>query len=402
MKLLLVDDERYVIESIKKNICWERTGITEIYTAFTMKQAQEIITAVKMDIIISDIVMPAATGFDLVQWVREQNFRIQVIFLTSYAEFDYARRAIQLESVEYLLKPIDFEKLEEALKKAEQAVLQEKHIEKLTEASEQWEKDRTILQKDIWRNLLSGNMTQNQFCESAKRMDLYQDGLIYFKLICFYMDHKAEETQKWEPSTIEFVMQNVLTELFNSFYARVDTIFCENECRYWVVLSTDKMPEEGEKIREKDLLNHFVQWITDHVHSYFWCGAGNWSGFSEVTAQADDLQKMRESSLSVWNEVIYLYEFQPSGTVYKNPELDTWKTLLAGEEVEAVIASIRSYLETVRKNEMITRQFLLSLRTDVTQMVYVWLSEMGIYANALFSDKESENYMLGAVNGFNK
>lgn len=51
------------------------------------------------------------------QWVREQNFRIQVIFLTSYAEFDYARRAIQLESVEYLLKPIDFEKLEEALKK---------------------------------------------------------------------------------------------------------------------------------------------------------------------------------------------------------------------------------------------------------------------------------------------
>ena len=196
MKLLLVDDERYVIESIKKNICWERTGITEIYTAFTMKQAQEIITAVKMDIIISDIVMPAATGFDLVQWVREQNFRIQVIFLTSYAEFDYARRAIQLESVEYLLKPIDFEKLEEALKKAEQAVLQEKHIEKLTEASEQWEKDRTILQKDIWRNLLSGNMTQNQFCESAKRMDLYQDGLIYFKLICFYMDHKAEETQR--------------------------------------------------------------------------------------------------------------------------------------------------------------------------------------------------------------
>ena len=73
-----------------------------------------------------------------------------IIFLTCYSEFDYARRAIQLESVEYLLKPIDFEKLEAALKKAEQAVLQEKHIEKLTEASEQSEKDRTILQKDIW------------------------------------------------------------------------------------------------------------------------------------------------------------------------------------------------------------------------------------------------------------
>ena len=267
MKLLLVDDERYVIESIKKNICWEQTGITEIYTAFTMKQAQEIITAVKMDIIIIDIVMPVATGFDLVQWVREQNFKIQVIFLTSYAEFDYARRAIQLESVEYLLKPIDFEKLEEALKKAEHAVRQGQHIEKLTEESAQWEKDRTMLQKDIWRNLLSGNMTQNQFYESEKRMKLYQNGLIFFKPVCFCMDHKAEETQKWEPSTIEFVMQNVLTELFDSLYVRVDTVLCENEYRYWVVLSTDKILEEGEKIKEKDVLYQFVQWMTDHVHS---------------------------------------------------------------------------------------------------------------------------------------
>lgn len=402
MKLLLVDDERYVIESIKKNICWERTGITEIYTAFTMKQAQEIITAVKMDIIISDIVMPAATGFDLVQWVREQNFRIQVIFLTSYAEFDYARRAIQLESVEYLLKPIDFEKLEEALKKAEHAVLQGKQIEKLTEASAQWEKDRTMLQKDIWRNSLSGNMTKSQFCEAAKRMNLYHDGSIFFKPVCFYMDHKSEGTQKWEPSTIEFIMQNVLTELFDSLYVRVDTVLCESEYRYWVILSADKIPEEGEKIKEKELLDQFVHWLTDHMHSCFWCGAGNWSEFSEMTAQADDLRKMHESSLSVWNEVIYLQEFQPSGAVYKNPELDTWKTLLAEEDVEAVITSIHSYLETVRKNEMITQQLLLSLRTDVTQMVYVWLSEMGIYANALFSDKESEKYMRAAVNGFNE
>ena len=43
MKLLLVDDERYVIESIKKNICWERTGITEIYTCllYTSDAADE-------------------------------------------------------------------------------------------------------------------------------------------------------------------------------------------------------------------------------------------------------------------------------------------------------------------------------------------------------------------------
>ena len=88
------------------------------------------------------------------------------------------------------------------------------------------------------------------------------------------MDHKAEETQKWEPSTIEFIMQNVLTELFHSFYARVDTVFCENECRYWVVLSTDKMPEEGEKIREKESAQSFCAMDDRSCTFLFWL----WSG----------------------------------------------------------------------------------------------------------------------------
>ena len=42
MNLLLVDDEEYVIESIKKNVKWSNTGITEIYTTSTMQQAHDM------------------------------------------------------------------------------------------------------------------------------------------------------------------------------------------------------------------------------------------------------------------------------------------------------------------------------------------------------------------------
>lgn len=62
------------------------------------------------------------SGFDLISWVHESNYEVQVIFLTSYAEFDYARTAISLNSVDYLLKPIDYTKLTEALRRAEQKV----------------------------------------------------------------------------------------------------------------------------------------------------------------------------------------------------------------------------------------------------------------------------------------
>ena len=84
MKLLLVDDEEYVIESIKRNLDLTETGVNEVYTAFSVQQAKNIMGMVDIDIVISDIVMPGGTGFDFVEWVRKEELKVQVIFLTSY------------------------------------------------------------------------------------------------------------------------------------------------------------------------------------------------------------------------------------------------------------------------------------------------------------------------------
>lgn len=166
MKLLLVDDEEYVIESIKRNLDLTETGVSEVYTAFSVQQAKNIMGMVDIDIVISDIVMPGGTGFDFVEWVRKEELKVQVIFLTSYAEFDYARRAIQLNSVDYLLKPIDFDKLKEAVQRAAESVAKEKKIQDLRQESIKWNQNRKILQQDIWkkcaeRRLLRGKILRN-------------------------------------------------------------------------------------------------------------------------------------------------------------------------------------------------------------------------------------------------
>ena len=57
-------------------------------------------------------------------------------------EFDYARRAIQLNSVDYLLKPIDFEKLKEAVQRAAESVAKEKKIQDLRQESIKWNRNR--------------------------------------------------------------------------------------------------------------------------------------------------------------------------------------------------------------------------------------------------------------------
>ena len=149
MNLLLVDDEEYVIESIKKNVDWELLDIGQIYTASSMQQAQTVMGLMPIHVIVSDIVMPKGSGFDFMEWVRKEAYEVQAIFLTSYAEFDFARRAIALDSVDYLLKPIDFEKLTAAIQKASDRVKAALNYEAYRQESRIWEQNREILLKKL-------------------------------------------------------------------------------------------------------------------------------------------------------------------------------------------------------------------------------------------------------------
>lgn len=117
MNALLVDDDRFVVAALEKKINWEQLTITEVLTAFNIRQAQKIIEKNSIDICVCDIEMPGGSGLDLLSWVRESGKEIQFIFLTSYADFDYAKKAIELSSLDYQLKPIDFDTLFHILEK---------------------------------------------------------------------------------------------------------------------------------------------------------------------------------------------------------------------------------------------------------------------------------------------
>lgn len=111
MNVLLVDDDFYVIAALQKKIDWESLHIDTVYTANNVAQAREIIEKHSVQILISDIEMPQGSGLELLAWIREGNYSIQTILLTNYADFNYAQKAIELQSFEYFLKPIEFDKL---------------------------------------------------------------------------------------------------------------------------------------------------------------------------------------------------------------------------------------------------------------------------------------------------
>ncbi len=115
MRLLIVDDEIYAIQGIMDSVDWDNLSFDEILTANSYTQALQQFEDKEIDILLSDIEMPFGTGLDLVAWVKENHPETECIFLTCHDEFDFAKQAISLKCLDYLMKPVDPDKLKAVL-----------------------------------------------------------------------------------------------------------------------------------------------------------------------------------------------------------------------------------------------------------------------------------------------
>jgi YesN/AraC family two-component response regulator len=129
MNLLVVDDEFYAIEGIRCALDWKNFGIKQIYSATTVEEAKHFILNENIDIMLCDIEMIGETGFDLLKWLNENNCTTITIFVTCYEIFDYAKEAIRLGALEYLLKPVSEEELADVIVKAS-TIIQQRNKQK--------------------------------------------------------------------------------------------------------------------------------------------------------------------------------------------------------------------------------------------------------------------------------
>lgn len=114
-KVLIVDDEYLLRELVKCSVDWEKYGLFVVGEAEDGEEAVKKADQLKPDIIIMDINIPFMNGLEVSRRVKEFLPDAQIIILTAYGEFEYAREAIKFGAVSFLLKPLDPEELEREL-----------------------------------------------------------------------------------------------------------------------------------------------------------------------------------------------------------------------------------------------------------------------------------------------
>lgn len=117
-KMIIVDDEDIVINGLTTVINWKEHQIEIVGTATNGQKALKIIQEQKPDIILTDICMPGMDGLQLIKKVKEEQPNTVFIIISGYAEFEYAKSAIELDVIDYLIKPVDIEEIIGVIKKS--------------------------------------------------------------------------------------------------------------------------------------------------------------------------------------------------------------------------------------------------------------------------------------------
>lgn len=231
--VLLVDDERSVIDSLKSEIPWENLGVKTIYTASDGLQALDLIHAHSIDLLITDIRMPRMDGLELLSALRSDNSQVHCILLTAYGEFEYAKQAFSLGVENYLLKPMQTQELMQSVENALENLYANR-------------KNRSdLFRENILRRWLLGNISSDELGEKT----IYLDINIYQKEYCILAMKKTDHSFLLHP-----LSSAILLPLSNQLeYCDV----WDNAGHYLILIGARKIPYEQLKLSVKNAIQSF-------------------------------------------------------------------------------------------------------------------------------------------------
>ncbi len=172
-KVLLVDDEEEIRSGISRSIDWNELGFDLVFEASNGMDALEFLEQNKVDILLTDIQMPYMDGISLCKNLRLTQPKLKIIIFSGFDDFEYARRAIEFNASQYILKPINSSELREVLAK----IKEELDFSKEKEINDdilrrKYEESLPILKQLFLTKLLDGGIKSEQIKYRAESYDI--------------------------------------------------------------------------------------------------------------------------------------------------------------------------------------------------------------------------------------
>lgn len=381
MNLLIVDDEYFSVENIKGKLDWQSLDFEQVFCAYSVKEAQEIFANHIIDVLLCDIEMPKASGLDLLAWIREKEMQTVCIFLTCFAEFSYANRALKLESSDYLLKPISQEELLSAIQKAI-GQRRQKEAEKTNQIySDYWLRSDVQRTERFWRNLTMGEyLSDRRKIEKAiTNLHLAPEMMQarFMPLLIKY--YQTGHPPVWEAELFEYALKNILNEIFSKIQNNVTFVKTHKNRLFLPFLY--EVPEKETVLHE---FQTALKTCRNILPAHFKFYVGRACGIETMFENYQQLSQYAYNDVSQCSDVFLTEDtvnFPPVNHAFPT---DEWVELLMSRKINELRRQALTYVREISKRKNASRTEFLDFFHDFSQILYAFLDKKGAPAHKLF------------------
>ncbi|HHV09182.1 MAG TPA: response regulator [Clostridiales bacterium] len=389
INILIVDDESSAVQAVQNGVCWDSLDFSGIYTASSMAEAIDIIQDCHVDVLLCDIEMPMGSGLELLKWVKDHKSDICCILMTCHADFGFAQEAVRLGTLDYILKPLDFEKLEKILQLAVDKVSEKQHLNKL---SSYWSSSKKDVVKQFWKDFLLGDILPNEdgvlhYC-NYKHLDIFVESL--FLPIIISVKQWDVGLTKNDQKLFFYALRNIIDELmeFEDIHREV---FPFHENAVIIILN---MKDSNQKERLDQAISYRCSQIIDTASKYIkavvCCYVGGASGICGIPAQVEILQTMDLNNVVFSQNILFISQYSENDSVTKDNGFAVWWELFRCKGYDRVLKKTKDELLLQDGNEKLSRKSLDSLYYNFYFMLIDFCQRQNILLKDLFGDEMSE------------
>lgn len=387
MNMLIVDDDAIVVKDLESSIDWKKLNIDQVFTANNIRQAKDIFKNNHIDILLCDIEMPQGNGLDLLRWVKENSKSTESIFITCHADFGYAKEAIRLGCLDYILKPAQYEELEAAIARAIQKKGRDIELTQNRRFSN-WSTQQNIIIERFWIDILKRTIQSEPIAleKAAEERGVPYSRHMRFIPVLISIRRWYQEWESHDQRIMEFGIKNVIGEVIIKEEGNGQIIeFDDGE--FIVILSLVNY-----STCELEQLKSDCYTCINACHQFLECDLSCYVGrvaFAfELPLIIDKLHDLRKNNVAYDNKV-FLLDFEKQKTSVNLPDMDIWAEMLMEGLSDKVLLQIKDYLLNSAFVDGLDASKINQFHHDFIQIVYYTLKQKGVHAHQVLSDYES-------------
>lgn len=155
--MLIVDDEEMTRQGLVRLLAGSQLGLEVVGEADDGATALPLLEKLRPDILFTDVKMARMDGLSLAKHARERYPDLEIVFLSGYSEVDYVRSAMRVGAFDYILKPVNFEELEQCFHRVIQRLEEKRRSRENMQKLQDWiHAELPVMQERFLLSVLKG------------------------------------------------------------------------------------------------------------------------------------------------------------------------------------------------------------------------------------------------------